>query len=79
MTAVATVGVGVQAMFFSDYHIDGFEGQDHVFTDVQRDARHWIDRNIYGIDVDAAVARKQEKSDSATNGSGSNNPQRDKL
>jgi hypothetical protein len=36
-------------MFFSDYDIDGFEGQDHVFTQLQKDTRQWIDQNIYGI------------------------------
>jgi hypothetical protein len=50
LTAVATVGVGIQAMFFSDYHVDGFEGKDHVFTNIQKDTRMWIDKNIYGID-----------------------------
>lgn len=54
-TAVATVGVGVQAMFFSDYDIDGFEGQDHIFTGLQKDTRNWIDQNIYGIDTSSVA------------------------
>jgi hypothetical protein len=60
-TAVATVGVGIQAMFFSEYNIDGFEGKDHIFTDVQKDARNWIDQNIYGID--AASMRRNTTDD----------------
>ena len=38
-------------MFFSDYDIQGFEGQEHVFTHVQKDARQWVDRIVYGIDM----------------------------
>jgi hypothetical protein len=37
---VATVGVGFQALFFSDYNIGGFEGTDHILKDVQKDARN---------------------------------------
>ena len=52
-TAVATVGVGIQAMFFSDYDIEGFEGQEHIFTNIQKDTRKWVDQNVYGIDTNA--------------------------
>jgi hypothetical protein len=54
-TAVATFGVGVQAMFFSSYDIEGFEGQEHIFTHLQKDTRHWMDQNIYGINPSAAM------------------------
>jgi hypothetical protein len=47
---VAAAGAGIHAMFFSDYDIQGFENQEHVFSNVQKDTRHWIDRNIYGIE-----------------------------
>jgi diacylglycerol kinase len=61
-TAVAPVGVGIQAMFFSEYDIDGFERKDHIFTDVQKDARNWIDQNIYGIDAASMRRNFQQKS-----------------
>jgi hypothetical protein len=50
-TAFATAGAGIQAMFFSDYDIQGFEGQEHIFSHVQRDMRDFVDRNIYGIEL----------------------------
>eukprot|EP00980_Cylindrotheca_fusiformis_P026301 scaffold15772_cov162-Cylindrotheca_fusiformis.AAC.3 len=52
VTAFATVGVGIQGLFFSDYDIQGHEGEEHVFSNVQRDTRKWIDRNIYRIDLE---------------------------
>ena len=61
-TAFATAGVGIQAMFFSDYDIQGFEGQEHVFTHVQKDAGQWVDRIIYGIDINAQ-STKSDNSD----------------
>ncbi|KAG7356687.1 hypothetical protein IV203_001373 [Nitzschia inconspicua] len=50
-TAIATVGVGVQAIFLSDYNIEGYQGKEHIFTNLQQDTRRWIDHNIYGIDT----------------------------
>jgi hypothetical protein len=53
ITAVACTGAGLQSVFFSRYEeIEGFEGKDHIFTNVQKDARDFLDRNIYGIDTD---------------------------
>ena len=58
MTAVACAGAGLSSMLFSDYdHVPGFEGREHVFSGIQRDARDFVDRNVYGIDPDA-VRRK---------------------
>jgi hypothetical protein len=63
VTAFATAGVGIQAMFFSDYDIQGYEGQDHIFSHIQKDTRTWIDRNIYGIDLTKAdTTRSNPKS-----------------
>lgn len=50
ITAVACTGVGIQAMFFSTYDLEGFEGKEHVFTHLQKDARDFVDTTIYGID-----------------------------
>lgn len=47
-------------MFFSDYNIEGFEGQEHIFTNLQKDTQQWVDQNIYGIDVDA-LRREQRQ------------------
>lgn len=53
ITAVACTGAGLQSVFFSKFEeIEGFEGKDHIFTNVQKDAREFIDRNVYGIDTD---------------------------
>ncbi len=52
LTAVATVGVGIQSIFFSNYdHVEGFEGKEHIFSHLQADMRDWIDRNVYNIDI----------------------------
>ena len=48
-------------MFFSDYDIDGFEGQDHVFTQLQKDTRQWIDQNIYGISSGTKIQQEQQQ------------------
>ena len=48
-------------MFFSDYDIDGFEGQDHVFTQLQKDTRQWIDQNIYGINSGTKTQQEQQQ------------------
>ena len=48
-------------MFFSDYDIDGFEGQDHVFTQLQKDTRQWIDQNIYGISSGTNIQQEQQQ------------------
>jgi len=53
ITVVACTGAGLQSVFFSKYEeIEGFEGKDHIFTNVQKDARDFLDRNVYGIDTD---------------------------
>jgi hypothetical protein len=68
-TAVATVGVGIQAMFFSSYEIDGFEGKDHIFTSIQKDTSRWIDHHIYGIDpgsIQETLTSKDDEKDSTT-------------
>jgi len=49
-TGVACVGAGIQGVFFTTYDIEGFEGKEHVFSDIQRFMRKWVDRSIYGID-----------------------------
>jgi hypothetical protein len=59
-TAFATAGVAIQAIFFSDYHVEGFEDKEHVFSHVQRDAREWVDRTIYGIDLKPKPAKNDE-------------------
>jgi hypothetical protein len=53
VTGVACTFVGVQSIFFSNYEtVEGFEGKEHIFTHVQKDARDFVDRQIYGIDLD---------------------------
>jgi hypothetical protein len=46
---VLAASAGVYAMFFADYHVEGMEQQDHVFSNIRTDARDFIDRTIYGI------------------------------
>eukprot|EP00934_Nitzschia_sp_Nitz4_P007668 Nitzschia sp. Nitz4//scaffold34_size148208//81741//84340//NITZ4_002985-RA/size148208-processed-gene-0.49-mRNA-1//-1//CDS//3329548810//7658//frame0 len=55
-TGVACVGAAVQGVFFAEYEVEGFEGQDHVFSGIQREARVFVDRNIYGIDPSKTAA-----------------------
>jgi hypothetical protein len=50
VTYIAAAGAGIQAMFFSDYDVQGFENQEHIFSNAQTDMRNWIDRTIYGLD-----------------------------
>ena len=51
ITTAACVGVGFVSVFFSKYEeVEGFEGKEHIFTHVQKDARDFIDRNFYGLD-----------------------------
>lgn len=64
VTAISCVGITIQGVFFAEYNIDGFEGQDHVFSAVQREARAFVDRTIYGIDSSSSprpAAPKEEK------------------
>ena len=60
-TMFATAGAGIQAVFFSDYDVKGFEGKEHVFTHVQREAREWVDRTIYGIDLKSKKPSKPDE------------------
>mmetsp|Transcript_3089 Transcript_3089/g.6442 ORF Transcript_3089/g.6442 Transcript_3089/m.6442 type:complete len:87 (+) Transcript_3089:185-445(+) len=71
ITGVACVGVGLQSIFFSKYEeVEGFEGKEHIFTNVQKDARDFIDRNIYGIDPSMIrEASKKQKDKSSINSS----------
>mmetsp|Transcript_20995 Transcript_20995/g.45749 ORF Transcript_20995/g.45749 Transcript_20995/m.45749 type:complete len:93 (+) Transcript_20995:119-397(+) len=63
ITAVACTAAGIQATFFSTYDdVPGFEGKEHVFSNVQRDTRDFIDKNVYGIDVDA-IRRERSSMD----------------
>ena len=51
ITGFACVTVGLQSVFFSKFEdVEGFEGKEHIFTHIQKDARDFIDQNIYGID-----------------------------
>ncbi|VEU35924.1 unnamed protein product [Pseudo-nitzschia multistriata] len=58
ITAIACTGAGIQATFFSNYdHVPGFEGKDHVFSGLQRDARDFLDTTVYGIDPEIVKQR----------------------
>lgn len=65
LTGVLCTGAGVHSVFFSSYdHVEGFEGKEHIFTNVQRDAREFVDRTLYGIDTEAiamTLRRQQEQ------------------
>jgi hypothetical protein len=63
---VAATGAGIQAMFFSDYDVQGFENQEHIFSNTQTDMRNWIDRTIYGLDSQKNT-KPNEESESRTN------------
>ena len=49
-TYVSTAAVGIQAIFFSSYDVQGFEHREHIFSNAQSKMRDWIDGTIYGID-----------------------------
>mmetsp|Transcript_92971 Transcript_92971/g.189403 ORF Transcript_92971/g.189403 Transcript_92971/m.189403 type:complete len:96 (-) Transcript_92971:358-645(-) len=71
LTAVACTGVGIQSVFFSTYEtVEGFEGKEHVFTHVQRDARDFIDRVVYGIDRNQELGAVRRGSSSTNNKDG---------
>jgi hypothetical protein len=59
---VCSVGVGIQAVLFSDYNIPTREpNEKHVFTDIQATYRSYIDRYVFGV--------KEQQSQSKSNGS----------
>lgn len=73
ITGVACTFVGFQSVFLSKYEtIEGFEGKDHIFTHVQRDARDFFDRNVYGIDVDA-IRERADRTTAVTTTTTANN------
>jgi len=61
---VCSFGVGVQAVLFTEYNLpyrgsdDGSSGEPpkHVFTDLQRNYRSWVSRNVFGATPAAAAA-----------------------
>jgi hypothetical protein len=53
---VLAASAGAYAMFFADYHVEGMEHQDHVFSNIRTDARDFIDRTIYGIPTSTATS-----------------------
>ncbi len=57
LTTVSCIGIAIQGVFFTDYEIEGMEGREHVFSGVQRDARTFIDRNVYGIDSSSSCQK----------------------
>lgn len=72
-TGFATVGVGINAVFFSDYEIQGYENQPHVFTNIQKEAREWIDRTIFQIDTTSTNKSTNTSTNSNSNNNNSNN------
>lgn len=67
ITGVACVGVGLNSVFFSKFEeIEGFEGKDHIFTNIQKDGREFIDRNIYGIDTSTIREAKRNHHNATT-------------
>lgn len=72
-TGFATVGVGINAVFFSDYEIQGYENQPHVFTNIQKEAREWIDRTIFQIDTTSTNKSTNTSKNSNSNNNNSNN------
>lgn len=73
-TGFATVGVGINAVFFSDYEIQGYENQPHVFTNIQKDAREWIDRTIFQIDTTSTNNKSTNTPKNSNSSSNNNNP-----
>ena len=49
-TTFSCIGIAIQGVFFTNYNVEGYEGQEHVFSGVQRAARSFVDQTIYGID-----------------------------
>ncbi len=73
LTGVVCVGVGLQSVFFSKFEeVEGFEGKDHIFTHIQKDARDFIDRNIYVIDPSVVKQAHAKARNGNNNSSGSN-------
>ena len=58
-TTFSCIGIAIQGVFFTEYNVEGYEGQDHVFTGVQKAARSFVDRNIYGIDTSSTGSGQQ--------------------
>lgn len=71
ITAAACTGVGIQAMFFSTYELEGFEGKEHIFTHLQKNAREFVDTTIYGIDP--KTIRKAHQAKQAANAMAASN------
>jgi len=51
VTTVSCVGVAIQGIFFAEYHVDGFEEREHIFSGIRREAQIVWDRHLYGIDT----------------------------
>jgi len=67
LTWTACAGAGMISVFFSEFgEIEGFEGKDHIFTDVRRHARDFIDRSIYGFDPESIRLERQKQQVAAT-------------
>ena len=65
-TGVACTGVALQAVFFTEYELEGYDG-DHVFTGVQRETRILIDKIFYGINTRNVAVQKQVTKDESNN------------
>ncbi len=53
VSIVVSVGVGYYFVFHHDYTSLVGEGREHCLTEVQRDYRKFLDRNVWGIDRSA--------------------------
>ena len=70
ITGFACVTVGLQSVFFSKFEdVEGFEGKEHIFTHIQKDARDFIDQNIYGIDPQTIREANAKRLKAASNSS----------
>mmetsp|Transcript_20205 Transcript_20205/g.55784 ORF Transcript_20205/g.55784 Transcript_20205/m.55784 type:complete len:89 (+) Transcript_20205:32-298(+) len=71
---LATFG-GVQAVFFTEYEVPGFEGQRHVFSGIQDTTRQYIDKYMYGIETAAPPTPQQSAAQSSTSSTSSSGKQ----
>lgn len=54
--------VGFQSIFYSNYdNVHGFEGKPHIYSDIQKVYRVFIDKTVYGIDTNTLKRQQQQE------------------
>jgi len=61
---VCSAAAGIYAVFYEEYTFPIYEGEKHVFSDVQSNFRQYRDKYIYGIDAPTIATDEQRRHES---------------